>query len=79
MARRARLIIMGSIKALLRPILGRTPGVILGILGFILGVLGGAQSALDYINCIVIILMQYLVQVQVQVQVLGGAIIITTK
>ena len=35
-------------KALLRPILGTTLGAILGILGLILRVLGGAQSALDY-------------------------------
>jgi len=55
-ARRARLIIMGSswgiqkasLRALLRPILGTTLGVILVILGLILRVLGGAQSALDY-------------------------------
>ena len=38
----------GSIKALLRLILRTTLGAILGILGLILRVLGGAQSALDY-------------------------------
>ena len=43
----------GSIKAprrlsLLKPILGTTLEAILGILGLILGILGGAQSALDY-------------------------------
>ena len=60
MARRARLIItrerekswggplIRPYKALLRPIFGTTLGAFLGILGFILEVLGGAQSALDY-------------------------------
>ena len=37
-------------KAVLGLILGMTLEAILGILGLILGVLGGAQSALDYIE-----------------------------
>ena len=37
----------GSIKALLRTILGTTLGAILVILSLIVRVLGGAQSALD--------------------------------